>query len=408
MSTGERPKLLFIAPLLPAAGGNGLAMRLGQFLAAYAKDFDIDLAVVPLAGGSAADDVFARRHASRLRQFTLAGPDSWFSLLARLQEPAARLAAFLAYGRPSITARLTVSVRRDVAAWCAGRDYRLVHIGRLYLLELAPQVSGPERPVSWVIDADEDDALACRQFAAIAARAGRYDEAAWLMAESAHFAALTARLLPQAAQVFAASRADANSLARHGAVSVIPNVASKPRRQHVLRQQRLLFVATLGYAPNAQAVAWFIKYCWPRLHKILPGWRFDVVGGGADATLQRLMRKPGIIWHGWQPDLTAFYARAGVVIVPVASGGGSRIKLLEAAAFGCPIVATHAGAAGSALLPKRDFLQADDPTRFIRAVRLCSQRPQRLGEAARQAAAQHHSADLWQTRIRMIASKHAL
>jgi hypothetical protein len=403
MSTGERPKLLFIAPVLPAAGGNGLAMRQGQFLAAYAKDFEVDLAVVPLAGGTAADDTFARRHASRLWQFTLAGPDTWFSLLARLQDPVARLAAFQAYGRPSITARLTDSVRRDVAAWGTGRDYRLVHIGRLYLLELASQVAVP-----WVIDADEDDALSYGQFAATAVRQGRRDEAAWLQAETTHFAALTAKLLPGAAQVFAASSADATSLARHGAVSVIPNVAPKPRCRHTRRQQRLLFVATLGYAPNAQAVTWFIKYCWPRLHKLLPGWYLDIVGGGAGASLRRLMRQPGIAWHGWQRDLTPFYARAGVVIVPVAAGGGSRIKLLEAASFGCPIVATHAGAAGSALLPKRDFLLADDPARFIRAVRLCLLRPQRLGEAARRAVAQYHDADLWRSRIRMIASKRAL
>lgn len=404
MST-DRPRLLFVAPILPADGGNGLAMRQGQFLAAYARDFMVDVAVVPLAGAGVNDARFATALAHRFRQFELSGPDSFFSLLQRLKDPSARLAAFQTYQRPSITAQLTTSVQREFAGWVAGENYRLVHIGRLYLLALAGLCPGP-----WVVDADEDDATVYQQFATASARRGWLHRSAWLQAEAVHFSTLTARLLPGAAQVFTASPSDAARLSAHNpALWVIPNVVMLPRRVSPgQRERRVLFVGTLGYGPNHEAMLWFIKHCWPNLRKTIPDLHLDIVGGGAADALLRLARQPGITWHGWQKNLSGFYARAGVVIVPVHAGGGSRIKMLEAAAFGCPIVATSVGAAGTNLLPKRDFMMADNPAQFINAVRRILQRPSRLGWAARQTVARQHNPAVWQAKIRAIASKLAV
>ena len=51
-ASNGRPTALFIAPIMPSDRGNGLAMRTGFLLDAYAKRFEIDLAVVPVAGGA--------------------------------------------------------------------------------------------------------------------------------------------------------------------------------------------------------------------------------------------------------------------------------------------------------------------------------------------------------------------
>ena len=398
----DRPRLLFVTPVRPSLGGNGLAMRQGQFLAAYAKDFSVDVAVIPVAGGGPYGSQFAEALAHRFRQFELSEPDGFFALLQRLKEPAARLAAFQAYGRPSITARWTAHVQREFAGWVAGENYRMVHIGRLYLLELAGLCGCP-----WVVDADEDDAVVHQQFAAACTRQARLHEGAWLQAEAVHFSSLTARLLPGAAQVFTASGPDAATLSVYGRpLRVIPNVARRPRVVTLKqREPRLLFVGTMGYRPNHEAMLWFIKHCWPGLRKTFPGLYLDIVGVGAEDDLRRLAQQPGITWHSWQQNLSKFYARASIVIVPVHAGGGSRIKMLEAAAFGCPIVATSAGAAGTDLLPGRDFIRADDPAKFTQAVRQALRHARRLGAAARRAVERRHNPAVWQTKIRAIASK---
>jgi glycosyltransferase involved in cell wall biosynthesis len=383
-----RRRLLFVAPVMPDCGGNGLAMRQGQFLAAYAKDFDVDLAVIPLAGSADADDQFARRRVRRMRVFNLAAADTHFSLLMRLHDPAARASAFAAYGRPSIAARLTADVKRTVNEWVAGQAYELVHVGRLYLLA-ADTCAAP-----LLVDADEDDSKVFRQIAG-----------AWAQAEAANAALQAAKHLPGVRHVFAASPADAASLAHFNpAVTVIPNTVALPRRFRTAhRRPRILFTGTLGYGPNEEALVWFIAKCWQRLHRLLPYLQFDVIGGGASTGLRRLMARPGIVWHGWQKDLAPFYGRADAVVVPVRAGGGSRLKMLEAAAYGRAIVATAVGADGSELAAGRDFLRADEPAGFVRAVVRALRRQSVLGRAARRAVARGHDPARWRTQIRSIA-----
>lgn len=400
MSEAPRPRMLFIAPVMPDAGGNGLAMRQGQFLAAYARDFDVDLVVIPLAGVATADDRFAQRHTQRLGVMALDGVDTHFSLLMRLRDRQERIAAFRKYGRPSIAARLTQDVEGRFLAWIAERRYDLVHTGRLYLLSLGVQVNVPH-----VIDADEDDARVFRLTAVEARRRGDELAAAWAEVEAENAARAMTRLLPEICHVFTASQPDAAALAPCcRAVTVIPNVAVRPwlgaARPGGLR---ILFVGTFGYRPNADAIVWFIKECWPRLHKCRPLLRLDVVGGEAVPALRRLAVPPGISWHGRQKNLRRFYARTGVVIVPVLVGGGSRIKLLEAAANGRPIVATTAGAQGSDLRPIRDFIRADGAQRFGNAVMAALAQKHRLGRAARKAVEQAHDPGHWQRAILEVA-----
>jgi glycosyltransferase involved in cell wall biosynthesis len=331
-----------------------------------------------------------------MRVFNLADADTHFSLLMRLHDPAARAAAFASYGRPSIAARLTADVKLAVADWVAGQTYELVHIGRLYLLGL------DTGPAPLVVDADEDDA---RVFAQLAGKA-RGEAADWARAEAANAALTAARHLPGVRHVFAASRADAASLARFNpAVTIIPNTVAPPRCSRTWHTRpRIMFAGTLGYGPNEAALVWFIEKCWPLLRRSLPLLQFDVIGGGAGTGLRRLMARPGIRWHGWQKDLAPFYGRAGAVVVPVRAGGGSRLKMLEAAAYGRAIVATAAGADGSDLAAGRDFLSADQPGAFARAVLRALRRRQVLGRAARLAVARGHDPARWRTQIRSIVA----
>lgn len=101
-----------------------------------------------------------------------------------------------------------------------------------------------------------------------------------------------------------------------------------------------LFVGDRGWAPNAQA-ARALAELWPRIAGQAPG--AELVIAGQPARRERPPPVPGVRWLGFVDDIDELYRSARVLVVPVAIGGGVRVKILEAAARGLPVVATRAG-----------------------------------------------------------------
>jgi glycosyltransferase involved in cell wall biosynthesis len=394
----EMPRLLFVAPVMPSGGGNGLAMRQGQFLQAYARAFAVDLAVIPLAGAADADAAFAARFARRMRVFAPDGVETHFALLRRLADPAARAAAFAQYGKPSMAAGLTETLLREVCAWAG--ECEAVHVGRLYLLAAGVRIPADQR----FVDADEDDARVYARVAALSRGAA----AEWAAVEARNAARAAAGMLPQMDRVFVAGAGDAAGLA-HPGLTVVPNTVKVGKLHPAPRGRgKILFVGTLGYAPNEDGICWFIRQVWPLLRRRAAGVELEIVGGGASLRLRRAARAPGITLRGRVKALGPVYQAARVVVVPLRAGGGSRIKLLEAAGAGLPVVATRLGAEGVALLPGRDFVQVDAARGFAEAVAgLLAQpaRARRMGLAARRAVLRGHEAGIWQKRIAEIARR---
>jgi glycosyltransferase involved in cell wall biosynthesis len=121
----------------------------------------------------------------------------------------------------------------------------------------------------------------------------------------------------------------------------------------------LLFIGTLGYEPNIDAVRWFASEALPLVWQQRPDVRFDVAGFGSGAALREVLSDPRCSIHESPPDLTPLYARAAVVIAPVRIGGGTRIKILEALANGRAMVSTVFAAEGLALRGGIDIEYAD-------------------------------------------------
>ncbi len=374
-----RRRLLFLSPIIPAQGGNGLAMRTGFFLNAYAREFDVDLAVFPIVNSASGPTPFLYARTNRLHVFLQPPADTHFSLVAALADPDARLAAFRLYGRPSLTSCVSAAAQEMLTAWIADQSYDAVHIGRLYLAPLAQRwLAQPasQRP-RLIIDCDDDDAKTYRGLAALARESHRPRAAAWAEAEAVAFAAMARRVLPGFDLAFAASRADAQSLSSDAApVSVVPNVVpekSRSRRPPTPRPRRgksrtILFAASMGYAPNDDAARWFLTRIWPRLRQSVRfPLRFVLAGSNPSEALLRLGRQHSVWVTGTVPDMAPYYQRADLAVIPMRAGGGTRIKLLEAAAHGIPIVSTPIGAEGTTFRHGRDLLLANTEELFLRA-----------------------------------------
>jgi succinoglycan biosynthesis protein ExoO len=102
--------------------------------------------------------------------------------------------------------------------------------------------------------------------------------------------------------------------------------------------EQLLFVGSRT-APNTDGLAWFIAEVWPQVLAASPSSRLDVVGTVA-ADFDGARVPAGVKLHGLVPELAPFYTRAGIVVSPLRFGSGLKIKLVEALAWGRPVVAS--------------------------------------------------------------------
>jgi glycosyltransferase involved in cell wall biosynthesis len=158
------------------------------------------------------------------------------------------------------------------------------------------------------------------------------------------------------------------------------------------RPDEIVFVGGLAYEPNADAVRWFIDEVLPRVVARRPGAHLTVVGQRPPEWLAR--RGAHVTPVGFVPDERPYVAQARVVVAPIRSGSGVRIKILNALAMAKPVVATVLGAQGLAVEHGRSILLADAAEDFAAAVtavlesdRLASG----LGDAARRACDEHYA-----------------
>jgi glycosyltransferase involved in cell wall biosynthesis len=153
----------------------------------------------------------------------------------------------------------------------------------------------------------------------------------------------------------------------------------------------------MDFRPNVDAVLWFAREVLPLVRREAPGTRFWVVGKDPHPRLAPLAQEPGIEMTGWVEDVRPYIAAAGIYVIPLRIGGGTRLKVLEAMAMGKAIVSTTLGCEGFDLVPGQELVLADAPHDFARAVldlMANAERRERLGRAARRFAGSRYD---WRT-----------
>ncbi len=402
---GGRPAVLYITPAMPQDRGNGLAMRAGLLLEALAARFAVHLFVVPVAGGGGDPSALAGRLATRLGVLDLrAHLDPHASLVARMLDDAGRADAALAYPKPWLSRFCTSASATAVADWCGAVPLAAVHVMRLYLAPLAePFLRRAEARPFCMLDLDDDDVRTHERLARLHATRGDAATAAMLDAEARKFHALATRMLPRFDRTLVCSALDAGRLAEAfpaASFAVVPNghrlaAAARVRRHSAGGVLRLLFIGTLDYQANADAVRFLCADILPVLRRLAArDVRIDVIGGGADASITALAADPAIAVHGFVDDPAPLYAAVDISVAPIRAGGGTRIKILEAFALGVPVVATRLGAEGIDAIDGTHLLLADDAAAFAAACVRLKNDPDTAGALARHAAllvAQNHS-----------------
>jgi len=194
-----------------------------------------------------------------------------------------------------------------------------------------------------------------------------------MRAEAGRFRRHNLRHLNGYARLVAMSERDRGDLLDAGItapVDVVPNGVASDELLPLAEPEGppvLIFTGTLDHPPNAEGVAWFADEAWPAIRASRPDARLLVVGRNPPPSVTRLASRPGIEVVGPVPDMRDWYARATAAVVPLLSGGGSRLKILEALASGRATVSTTVGAEGLELEDERELLLADGAERFAAA-----------------------------------------
>ena len=216
-------------------------------------------------------------------------------------------------------------------------------------------------------------------------------------------AAIERKAVALADRVWVCSREDARRLARvtrHAAsrTVVVPNgipraeaipSALPPPRARAGGEFVLLFAGHLDYAPNRAAASWLATRILPALRPVLPGARL-VLAGRSPAPDLRALAMPGAVDIAADPErMDAILGAADAAVLPLRAGGGTRIKALEAMAWGVPIVATKFAVEGLGLAPGTHYRRAETTRGFAAAIAALA--GDSGAYAAQRAAAREHA-----------------
>ena len=195
------------------------------------------------------------------------------------------------------------------------------------------------------------------------ARVERGPAALLLKRFAARCTALEQEWLPRFSTVLAPSDVPCvNAVFYPNTIPYVPQ-PSAPRRHEIA------FSGNLEYHPNRAAVRWFKRNIWPLLRAEEPNLRWRLIGKNDHAIRTTIAGDDRIEATGAIPDAIYELARASVAVVPLLSGSGTRIKIIESWAAGVPVVSTSIGAEGLPYTHGHDLLIADQPADFTAAVR---------------------------------------
>lgn len=168
-------------------------------------------------------------------------------------------------------------------------------------------------------------------------------------------------------------------------VEVVPNGVNIPVKKYddgVNEQipQFLIFCGSLWSIPNAEGLVWFCKKIWPLVLKEFPDLKLIVVGSGElPEKYSAAYATSSTEFVGAVDDVKPWYNKAAVAVVPLLTGSGTRLKVLEAMGLGVPVVSTSIGAEGIACSNSEDIVIADLQYEFAeKVIRLLNDKEQRL------------------------------
>ena len=153
-------------------------------------------------------------------------------------------------------------------------------------------------------------------------------------------------------------------------------IEGKPKFYHI---------GSMNWMPNEEGIRWFINEVLPKTMEKVPDFVYHLAGRNMPEWLTA-MNDPHVDVVGEVPDAKAFVADHDVAIVPLLSGSGIRIKIIESMAMGKTVITTRVGAEGILYDEEVNIIIAENKAKMVEAIRAINENPQiavKIGQAAR-------------------------
>ncbi len=353
-------KVLALVPAWPWPARQGVAIRASKILEALAGRHRVS--VIGFKTGAVA-----------------CRPD-FLEHSAMLESPSRSLvdrALWMARLKPDLAGRrFAPSIVEAVAEAVARWEPDVLMVFGLELAPIVPSRNGPRRPIV-VYDAQNcESALQLSAARADALSPPRWHRVLYSLIQWALLSRFEEQWLRRADAVVAVSDGDRRRLSalsgRHD-IAVVPNgvdpsYLARENCGPLPQEPRLVFTGQMNYRPNVDAAEWFARRVLPRLRGVCPEVHFYIVGRDPAPSVRRLGRSAGVIVTGEVEDVREHLCTARCFVAPIRMGGGTRLKVLEAAAMELPVVATRLAVEGTDLKPQEHFFEANDAPSFAHGV----------------------------------------
>ena len=384
--SARRPVALLLTPVLPMPGGSGRALRSWGWLRTLARDYRVHVLLAATGPHTAIQPDYPAEAVWPLP----------VGAAPRLHRAAGLLCPPLAL----VSRRFVVDWQHashpdalaDVLTALAGEPVARILVFRLPLHEVALAASRAFPDAVTELDLDDLESRTRLSVAGASLRMRRWREGLRGISAAIQYGLVERFARGGYRTLYLAAEEDC----RRMSTRLADAVAWHPNRVHAPpdlppvsdeRELRLLFVGTLDYPPNEEAVLDLVNRLMPELRRLPRPTRLCIAGSHAPPALKRLLEgNPGVDFAGDADDLAGLYAAAHAVLVPLRAGGGTKLKTLEAFAHRRPVVSPRHGVRGLGAVAGEHYLAAETPAEFAQAIeRLARDRAlaERLAEAGR-------------------------
>ncbi len=132
----------------------------------------------------------------------------------------------------------------------------------------------------------------------------------------------------------------------------------------------LFHLGALDWSPNIEGLEWFLNEIWPNIFEWNPNLEFHIAGRNASKgfTVRALTQK-GVVYHGSVSNAKRFMKANGIMVVPLLSGSGMRVKIIEGMMHGKAIISTSIGVEGIDICPNKNCIIANDKNEWINSIK---------------------------------------
>ena len=132
--------------------------------------------------------------------------------------------------------------------------------------------------------------------------------------------------------------------------------------------ENIIFLGALDWSPNIHGLRWFVRKVWPELRNSFPELILHIAGRNPSRQVQEILSAPGVQFHGEVEDSREYLKLGQIMIVPLFSGSGMRVKILEGMAAGKVIMSTSFALSGIPAKNKEHLFVEDTVPGFIKQI----------------------------------------